>query len=412
MCTGRRSTLLVAMIAAVAGCGDAPATHGWTTVLDSLPSGVVHVTNVPPAAASPTWTLAAELRVGTVEGDGPDAFAYLKGLVVLDDGRFAVLDSQVQELRVFGPDGVHLATHGGRGEGPGEFAGANGLMLDREGRIWVPDARNGRVSVFDATEGFVESFPFGDGNFNWIWDGAMVGGDRIFRPWSRGTRSLLRIYDLTMTLVDSLALPDDRTGEEEYDPTSVPGAFYQETGNGGYMMRSIPFYPGEVRHISARGDLWSTTEGDPGYRIRKWRPPGGTALTVETHRPPVPVTAAERDSVIAPMRDMLSGMGAAEWDWSRIPGTRPAVEDIFESAEGNLWVRTPSIGDGVLFDAYSEDGAYLGTASLGPGLGGLSLFESVAPVVRSDLVWLIVTDEFDVPYVVRARLVPASRPDP
>ena len=221
------------MLAAIGGCGDAPATHGWTTVLDTLPSGVVHVTNVPPAAASPTWTLAGELRVGTVEGDG----------------RFAVLDSQAQELRVFGPDGVHLATH------------------------------------------------------------------------------------------------------------------------------------------------------------------GGTALTVETHPPPVPVTAAERDSVIAPMRDMLSRMGAAEWDWSRIPGTRPAVEDIFESAEGNLWVRTPSTGDGVLFDAYSEDGAYLGTASLGPDLGGLSLFERVAPIVRGDLVWLIVTDEFDVPYVVRARIVPPSRPD-
>ncbi|WP_419943058.1 hypothetical protein [Candidatus Palauibacter sp.] len=106
---------------------------------------------------------------------------------------------------------------------------------------------------------------------------------------------------------------------------------------------------------------------------------------------------------------MLSNMGVGEWDWSRIPTVKPAVEDIFESAEGNLWIRTPSNGDGILFDAYSGDGAYLGTASLGPGL---NLFEQVTPVVRGDLVWLIATDELDVPYVIRARITPAHRGTP
>ena len=90
-------------------------------------------------------------------------------------------------------------------------------------------------------------------------------------------------------------------------------------------------------------------------------------------------------------------------DWSRVPGIRPAVEDIFETAEGNLWIRTPSSGDGVLFDVYSRDVTYLGTASVSPGL---NLFDRVTPVVRDDLVWLIVTDELDVPYVVRARIAP------
>ncbi|WP_419167821.1 hypothetical protein [Candidatus Palauibacter sp.] len=49
--------------------------------------------------------------------------------------------------------------------------------------------------------------------------------------------------------------------------------------------------------------------------------------------------------------------------------------------------------------------SYLGTASLGPGL---NLFERVTPVVRGDLVWLIMTDELDVPYVIRARIVPVG----
>lgn len=88
-----------------------------------------------------------------------------------------------------------------------------------------------------------------------------------------------------------------------------------------------------------------------------------------------------------------------------IPAIRPAVEDIFTSAEGNLWIRTASGGDGVLFDVYSGDGAHLGTASLGLGL---TLSTQATPVVRGDLIWLVVTDELDVPYVVRARIAPAG----
>ncbi len=98
-------------------------------------------------------------------------------------------------------------------------------------------------------------------------------------------------------------------------------------------------------------------------------------------------------------------MGVGEWDWSRVPTVRPAVEDIFASYEGNLWVRTPAPDGGVLFDVYSRDGAHLGTASPGPAL---KLLDLVAPVVRGELAWLVVTDDFDVNYVVRARIAPAG----
>ncbi len=400
----RNPALLAVAWVTLAGCGDNAPPPDWATVRDTLPSGTIRVTNVPRADVSPTWALVEELRVGTVAGAGLDAFGRLKGLVVLDHGGFAVLESQVQELRVFGPDGAHVATHGGKGEGPGEFTNANGLMLDPDGRLWVPDTRNGRMSVFDPEDGFVESFPFADANFYATWNGALVDGRLIYRPSrASGSRRLLRVYDLTMTLVDSLPLRSDQPEDEEFEPANQPGAFYQARG-GGYMAYSIPFYPHEVRYIDPRGAFWSTREGDREYRIKRWRPGGDTTLLVETRRPPVAVPAVERDSVIDMMRQMVSDMGVGEWDWSRVPTVSPAVEDIFESAEGNLWVRTPSGGAEVLFDVYSGDGAYLGTASLGLGL---NLVDRVAPVVRGDQVWLVATDELDVPYVVRARIVPA-----
>ena len=270
---------------------------------------------------------------------------------------------------------------------------------------WVPDTRNGRMSVFDPEGGFVESFPFADGNFNWIWNGAMVDGSRIYRPGRTGNRRLLRVFDLTMKQVDSLPLPSDDPEDEEFDPTSQPGAFYQEL-DGGYMAYSIPFYANEVRYLDRQGVFWSSRGGDPAYRFKRWQPGGDTTLLVETRRPPVGVPTIERDSVIDMMRQMVSNMGVGEWDWSRVPTVKPAVEAIFESVEGNLWIRTPAADGGVLFDVYSRDGAYLGTASLGPGL---TLFDRVAPVVRGELAWLVVTDEFDVNYVVRARIAPANQ---
>ena len=396
----RSRTLLVVAWAALVGCGDAGPGSDWTTLRDTLPSGTVRVTNIPAADVSPTWTLVEELRVGSMDGTGPEAFAYLKGLVALEGGGFAVLDSRARELRVFGPDGVHIATHGRKGQGPGEFVDANGLMLGPRGRLWVPDARNGRMSVFDPEDGFIESFPWADGNFNATWNGAMVDAGHIYRPWGTGNRRRLRIFDLTMTQVDSLPLPGTGPEDEEFDPASQPGAFHQELG-GGYMAYSIPFYASGVRHIDRRGVFWSSRDGDPAYRFQRWRPGGDTTLLVETRRPPVAVPTVERDSVIEMMRQMTSDMGVGEWDWSRVPTVRPAVEDIFESDEGDLWVRTPAADGGVLFDVHSRDGALLGTASLGPGL---NLFDRISPVVRGELVWLVVTDEFDVHHVVRARV--------
>ena len=401
-----KTTLFAVACVASAGCGDTGSPSDWTTLRDTLPSGTVRVTHSPGPNASPTWTLVEELRVGSMDGAGPDAFANLKGLVVLGGGGFVVLDSQAQELRVFGPDGAHLATHGGKGQGPGEFVAANGLMLGPNGRLWVPDARNGRVSVFDPGDGFIESFPFADGNYGWVWDGAMVEGSHIYRPWSDGNRQQIRVYDLTMTLVDSLPLSSDGPEDEDFDPESQSGVFYLEM-NGGYSMYSIPFFPASVGYIDSGGAVWSTRDGDPEYRMTQREPGGETTLMVETHRPAVPVPEVERDSVIDEFRQMLSDAGASrEWDWSRVPTVKPAIEDIFESVEGNQWVRTPSPDGGVLFDVYSRDGTYLGTASWGLGL---SFSDQVDPVVRGDLAWLVVTDELDVPYVVRARITPANR---
>ena len=384
--------LILGVLAGAAACEDSATGTGWTSVRDTLPGGVSSVTHSPPAEPATTWTLVEEMRVGTVEGGRPDSFGELKGLVLLAGGGFAVFDSQAQEIRVFGRDGSHLATHGRRGEGPGEFIDANGLMVDPRGRLWVPDSRLTRMSVFDPVAGFLESFRFISFVRGWVWMGMMTGDGRIVKHGN----DMLRIFDGTMTQVDSVLLPSE--SDEEYDPNDDPSSFEG--------MMAVPFYAYSTDQIGRNADMWSAEPAASHYRIVRWHPGADTTLIVTVERPPVPVTAAERDSAIADVRESLAQFRGItrEMDWSKIPAAKPPVTSLFESADGNLWVLVPSVDGVATYDVLAPDGAYLGSAS-SPDLNPVPWLD---PVVQGDMWWGIVTDELDVPYVVRARIVPVG----
>jgi len=388
--------ILAASAIATTACSESAPANDWTVVRDTLPSGVVQVTNTPPPQTAPIWTLVEEIRVGTVEAGLAESFGEIKGLVGLAGGGFAVLESQSLEIRVFAPDGSHVATHGQRGEGPGEFVGANGLMLDPSGRIWVPDSYAARMSVFDPEGGFVESFPFTSFVRGWVWTGAMTADGRILKHSS----NTMRVFDSTMTELPSLTLPPaaEDVGDED------PSIFLVES-DGGWRVRQVPFYPGGATAFDPSGAMWSAAFGDPAHRVRKWMPGGDTLLVVETQRPPLPVTGAERDSAVAEVRAWLREQGVeTEEDWSRIPGVKPAVLGLVTSAEGNLWVRTSSAGGGITYDVLAPDGAYLGSTAP----AALETLFWLRPVIRGDYYWTVVFDELDVPYVVRAKITPVE----
>jgi len=396
-------TLLAGAVTATPACEDSDSLSNWSTVRETLPSGAVLVTNTPSTDPAPTLTLVEELRVGALEGGLPESFGALKGLAALPGGGFAVLESQAQEVRVFGADGSHVATHGRGGEGPGEFVDATGLMLDPRGRIWVADPRGQRMSVFDPVEGFLESFRFRSLSRGFIWTGTMTDRGHILKPSisPRNFRSLLRVYDSTMTQIDSV-LPAEEEEEVEYDPRDSRGSFYYERPGGGYGLMTVPYFPGSTTHTDRKGEMWTGTVADPGYRLARYAPGGDTTLTVVTERPPVPVTPAERDSVIAEIRERLGE--TEEMDWSRIPDVKPSLETIFTSTEGNVWVGIPNLSGGMDYDVLSGDGSYLGTVAGGT----LEVYRWLPPVVVGDTFLAVVTDELDVPHVVRARIVPVE----
>lgn len=395
--------LVSIMTAAIStSCGNADSETAARVVIDTLPNGALHVVNpAPDPESEPSWTLEEELRIGSFDEAGPATFGQLRGLTVTEDGHIVVLEALAQELRVFGADGEHLATYGGKGEGPGELQGAWGLMRDGDDQIWVPDQQNARMSVYQPADGFRESFPFHVFSWGFIWRGAMTEDGRILKPSitiDPERRELLRIWDRRMDLVDSVPLPS----RPEIEPENRPGSFYYEASGGvprGFL--SVPYYPRGESLLDPRGVFWSTEAGDPSYRIVQWAPEGDTTLVLELTRPPIAVTEAERDSAIESARESLMDTGvegAARQDWSKIPEVKPAVRSMFLAEDGRLWVEATT-DTLATYDVFDRDGRYVGTVET-----TLNIWPWVAPVVRGDRIWAVVTDEFDVPYVVRARI--------
>ena len=400
----RLTALTLTLLTITACAGDDTAAPAWTVTEDTLSGGATLVVNTPPASGiEPTWVIEEELRIGTMEGEGPSQFGQLRGIAVTGDGQIAVLDAQAKQVRVFDEGGAHLATYGREGAGPGELRGPWGLMRDDRDRLWVPDHSNDRMSIYDPAGGFETSYPFPVLRYGFIWEGVMLDDGRIVKPsitLAPERRDLLRVYSPEMELVDSILEPLPEG--PPVDRTNPPSSFYWEAPGGlprGYM--GVPFYPRGQRVFDPSGDIWMSTPGDAAYRITRTTLRGDTTLVIETRRAPVPVPDAVRDSAIDAIRAALleRAPGAAEQDWSKVPRVMPAVEAMFVAEDGRLWVRTASRDSLIHYDIYERNGHHAGTA-----VTAISLWPWVSPVVRGDRLWGIVTDELDVQYVVRGRL--------
>lgn len=115
---------LVLLGVLAAACGDAGADGPAERVTRRDSAGVEIVESHAPAwGESERWTVDPEPLVDlTATGDGREhQFFRVVGGTRLSDGTIVVADDGDDELRLFSPEGEHLRTLGGPGEGPGEF---------------------------------------------------------------------------------------------------------------------------------------------------------------------------------------------------------------------------------------------------------------------------------------------------
>ena len=344
------------------------------------------------------WQVEEALRIGRVDGDGPDLFGVVRALEVDGEGRLWVLDQQAKELRVFDARGSHVRTVGREGGGPGEFVYPLGLAWDPQGRLMVADPRNTRISVFDTSGAFVMSHPM-QGGFTVNPSPARVdtaGNFYNFAPDMSvpGWRVVMVRYDSAMRPVDTLVPPGNPITPEYFEYVSPDGNDRGRT--------PVPFTPRMLWRLSPTGDFWAALTGS--YTLVRLSGRGDTLARIAHAYDPVPVTTADVDSVLEDLTEFRQLGGHV--DPARIPSHKPAIENFWVGDDGRVWVAITTADPAMtrrVFDVFAADGTYEGRAVF-----PFAIVPTAIPIFRRDRVYAVTQDAHAVPYVVVGTIGKAS----
>ncbi len=378
------STLLAAAWACGAADPDATAVG-----VDTLPSGAIQVRNPAEGAweEGAEWRIVEEVRIGSVEAEGPELFDQIADLVVDDHGRIHVLDRGAKEIRVFDAEGEHVRTYGRSGAGPGELGNPIG-MISGGAEIRVVDPGNARYAVFDTSGAFVETVPRRVGGSSVPWRGGLDEDGRLWEVSStfgeNGPRRVVLRLDEAWAPRDTFFLPDV---EEE--------AFVLERGRS-RMSVGVPFTPSLFFDIAPSGrHVWVGYSAE--YRLAKTTLEGDTLLVVEREHEPAPVTDEDLERELERLERFTRQGGKV--DRGRIPDAKPPFAWLFATPDGGVWVgQEPDSYPPVdsRFDVFDSLGRYQGRID--------SPLLPWPPLFRGDLVYGLDRDTLGVTYVVRTRI--------
>jgi hypothetical protein len=185
--------------------------------------------------------LVMTLGVAGVRGTDETHFSGPTDLAWLPDGSFFVADGYVNSRIVkFDRNGKYQTSWGVKGGGPGQFNLPHAIDVDRNRRVYVADAHNSRIQVFDEGGKFLDQWP----NI-WRPDAIMVSADQHL--WiAAGATDMMLKYDLNGKLLEAWG----KAGTE-------PGAFQDIHGFG----------------IDASGTLYTAEAA--GGRAQKFTPKRG-----------------------------------------------------------------------------------------------------------------------------------------
>ena len=100
---------------------------------------------------TPEGVLLEDRTLGGTLGQAPGEFGLVTDAVQDSQGNYYVSEyGEYDRIQKFSSTGEFLLQWGGHGSAPGEFVRPQNLAVDSQDRIWVADACNHRIQVFDA----------------------------------------------------------------------------------------------------------------------------------------------------------------------------------------------------------------------------------------------------------------------
>ena len=127
------------------------------------------------------------MSLGVAEGDTNQEFGSIGGIALLHGGVIAVLDGQGESaytFRIFDSAGMHVATHGRLGRGPGDFAWVKQFGATTGDTIFAVGFPNQRLNYLTVPDGYHRPLQV---------DQEASGGGGLLLPPLRRTRLGARI---------------------------------------------------------------------------------------------------------------------------------------------------------------------------------------------------------------------------
>jgi sugar lactone lactonase YvrE len=289
-------------------------------------------------------------------------------------GRVWVADALQHQIRVFEADGRHVRSIGRKGAGPAEFQGIAGMDWGPEGNLWVLDSGNSRFAVYDTAGKLVSTRS----------RTAMVS----MSPWPGGFDAQGRLYDLGShrqqgeTSVTSLARVNVSTGAT--DTLKLPpfrqvffGAITRSDGPNKHTNQApVPFTGHQVWALDPRGYVWFAFTDR--YRLERLSPERAPDRVIELENRAIPVTRQDKERMLENYAWFEQQGG--NLDRSLIPNTQPHLLGFFFDDDANLWV-VPSypVGQNTPLDVFDPAGTYQGRLE-----GPPRLFATPPPAFRGD----------------------------
>lgn len=362
------------------------------TVRDS--AGVVIVEHAGLPSSLPVWTIpdSAEVRIGSMDGSGPEVFGRIAGLTLLPSGAVVVADAQALELRAFDQGGAHVWSAGRGGEGPGEFirnishfsrlSPDSLLASDGSGRTMVfgPDgsyARQLRLAApREGTARLRIIGALGDGTFVAVYSNVVPNSSEIPTGIMRGPE--------VVGMLDSSGAVGEGMGEFR----SLESMIRVTRGASGQIssmeVRRITMGRGSVFAVGANSVVAGETDR---FELTRFDAAGGPTRIIRVNTPQVLLDQSARQQTLALDSNAV------------VSDTLPAYSAVRIDDVGRIWVQEfvpvfeERAADWYVLDG---DGAFVARVVMPRRFDPREF--------SGDEVWGVRLDELDVPYVERYRV--------
>ena len=209
--------------------------------------------------------LIEERTIGGTNGRGPGEFGFVTDVVQDSKNNYYIAEyGDYDRIQKFSPAGKYDYEWGGHGTEPGNFLRPQGLAMDEHDHLWVADASNHRIQVFDVSGDHAEvvkvwgsagsepgklSYPYQvlldgqghvlvcemgnhriqkftlDGKSLAVWGGAGREPGQMHQPWAmcQDSKQFIHVLDSYNNRVQRFEFEDSKNAKTKLNPLPIPG---------------------------------------------------------------------------------------------------------------------------------------------------------------------------------------------